>query len=91
MSQSTFQRLRRRVPLDRRNGWVAGVCAGIARALDTDPAFVRVGLVVLGLFWTKIAIGAYLIAWIVLDEAPLSPGARDARARDAGTGLGSRR
>ena len=75
MSQSAFQRLRRRVQLDRRNGWVAGVCAGIARALDTDAAFVRVGLVVLALFWTKLAIGAYLIAWIVLDETPRHDGA----------------
>jgi len=68
MSHSALQRLRRRVRLDRRNGWLAGVCAGAARAVDTDPAFVRVGVVVLALFWPKIAIGAYLIAWIVLDE-----------------------
>lgn len=91
MSESAFQRLRRRVQLDRRNGWIAGVCAGIARALDTDPAFVRVGLVVVALFWTKIAIGAYLIAWIVLDEVPRQTGARDASGREAGTGHPNRR
>lgn len=68
MSGPTLERLRRRVQLDRREGWIAGVCAGVARALDTDPAFVRVGLVVAALFLTKLAIALYLVAWIVLDE-----------------------
>ncbi len=64
----TLDRLRRRVQLDRRKGWLAGVCAGIAHAVGTDPAFVRVGLVVTALFWPKLVIGAYLIAWVLLDD-----------------------
>lgn len=68
MSQSAIDRLRGRVFLDRRNGWIAGVCAGVAHSLNTDPAWLRVGFVLLGLFAPKIAIGLYLVAWILLDE-----------------------
>ena len=68
MSESGFQRLRRRFHLDRRNGWIAGVCAGIAGTLRTDPAFVRVGFVVAALFLPKVTIAVYLVAWILLDE-----------------------
>lgn len=73
MSSSAFERLRRRFHLDRKNGWIAGVCAGIADTLRTDPAFVRVSFVVSGLFLPKVTIAVYLIAWILLDDAT-SPG-----------------
>lgn len=68
MNRSAIDRLRERYFLDRRNGWLAGVCAGVARSLDTDPAFLRVAFVLAGLVVPKLAIGAYLIAWILLDE-----------------------
>lgn len=68
MSHSGFERLRRRFHLDRHNGWVAGVCAGIANTVRTDPAFLRVGVVVCALFMPKLTVAAYLIAWILLDE-----------------------
>ena len=68
MTRSALERLRRRFYLDRRNGWIAGVCAGLARSLETDPAFLRVGFVLAGVFMPKLAIGAYLVAWILLDE-----------------------
>jgi phage shock protein C len=68
MNRSAIDRLRERYFLDRRNGWLAGVCAGVARSLDTDPAFLRVAFVLAGLFVPKLAIGAYLVAWILLDE-----------------------
>jgi phage shock protein PspC (stress-responsive transcriptional regulator) len=68
MSDSGIQRLRKRFHLDPRNGWIAGVCAGAAATLRTDPAFVRVGFVLLGLFLPKVAIALYLVAWILLDE-----------------------
>jgi phage shock protein PspC (stress-responsive transcriptional regulator) len=55
---------------DRRRGWVAGVCAGVAAALDTDPALVRTAVIVTGLFLPKLTLAAYLIAWLVLEEAP---------------------
>ncbi len=66
--RSAFERLRRRFHLDRKNGWIAGVCAGAAETLRTDPAFLRVGFVVAALFLTKLTIAVYLIAWILLDE-----------------------
>ena len=68
MAPNHMQRLRRGVRLDKENGWIAGVCAGFARAFGTDPAFVRVGVIVTALFLPKITIAAYLIAWVVLDE-----------------------
>lgn len=68
MIQSSFERLRRRFHLDRKNGWIAGVCAGIADTVRTDPAFLRVGFIVSGLFLPKVTIAVYLVAWILLDE-----------------------
>ena len=68
MSDSALARLRRRFHRDPRRGWIAGVCAGAADTLRTDPAFLRVGFVVAGLFLPKVAVAAYLIAWILLDE-----------------------
>lgn len=67
MANSTLDRIRRRVTLDSRAGWIAGVCAGLAAYLDTDPAFVRVAVVVSALFFPKLTIATYLIAWLVLD------------------------
>ena len=57
---------RRRLRLDRDEGWLAGVCAGCAGYVGIDPAFVRVGTVVTALFFPKLMIAAYLIAWLVL-------------------------
>ncbi|HEX7035308.1 MAG TPA: PspC domain-containing protein [Pseudomonadales bacterium] len=68
MSDSALTRLRRRFHRDRNQGWIAGVCAGVAGTLRTDPAFLRVGFVLAGLFLPKVAIAVYLIAWILLDE-----------------------
>lgn len=79
MSDSAFHRLRRHVRLDRHNAWIAGVCAGIAAAARTDPAFLRVGFVLAALFIPRIAIGVYLVAWIVLHQRNKSARA-DSRA-----------
>lgn len=68
MANSTLNRLRKRITLDSREGWIAGVCAGIARYLDTDPAFVRVAVIIAALFMPKLTAAAYLIAWLVLDD-----------------------
>jgi phage shock protein PspC (stress-responsive transcriptional regulator) len=75
MSRPTIDRIRARFFLDPANGWIAGVCAGIAHSLGTDPAFLRVAFVLTGLFLPKVAIGAYLVAWILLDAR------RDTRRR----------
>ncbi len=68
MSNDFMDRLKQRLQLDKENGWVFGVCAGLANALRFDPVFVRVGVIVVGLFYPKTIIAAYLIAWLILDD-----------------------
>ena len=68
MANEFTQRTRRRISLEKENGWLFGVCAGLANYLRTDPAIVRVGVTVTGLFMPKMAIAAYLVAWLILDE-----------------------
>lgn len=63
------QRLRRHLQLDRDNAWLAGVCAGAANALNTDPALVRVAFLVGGLFLPKVVAAVYLVAWILLSDS----------------------
>ena len=70
MTESTRQRYRLNLYLDKRNGWIAGVCAGTANRLGIDATFVRAAIVVTGLFLPKLAIAGYLIAWLLLDEQP---------------------
>ncbi len=54
--------------LDKKRGWIGGVCAGLANVLGTDPAFLRVGAVVAAVFAPQLAIAAYAIAWILLAD-----------------------
>jgi phage shock protein C len=63
-----MNRIRETLKLDSRNGWLAGVCAGLANYFTTDPAIIRVGALVSGLFFPKVVIAAYLIAWLLLDD-----------------------
>ena len=63
-----LEKLRKRMHLDRDQAWLFGVCAGLANYWHTDPAIVRVGVVVSGLFITKVAIACYLVAWLLLDD-----------------------
>jgi phage shock protein C len=58
----------RRLALDRRSGMLLGVCAGLARYLRVDALWVRVGAVAAAVFVTKLAVAAYVIAWLVLDD-----------------------
>lgn len=68
MANSTLEKIRKQITLDSREGWIAGVCAGIANYVDTDPAFVRVAVVISALFMPKVTVAAYLVAWLVLDD-----------------------
>ncbi len=68
MANSTLNRIRKRITLDSREGWIAGVCAGLANYVETDPAFVRVAVIISALFMPKVTVAAYLIAWLVLDD-----------------------
>ena len=45
-----------------------GVCAGLADYWRTEPAIVRVVVVVCGLFLPKLTVAAYLVAWLLLDD-----------------------
>ena len=78
-----YSRLRR----DRTDGWLGGVCAGIARTFGIDPAFVRVGFVVAAVFFTNITIGTYLVAWILMRPSD-EIAAHSARANRGGHGPG---
>ena len=68
MMTKPFKRLRIQLHLDRNHAWFFGVCAGLAYYCRTDPAIVRVGAVVSGLFMTKLTIAIYLVAWLILDN-----------------------
>lgn len=63
---SAFDRIRQRLARDRRAGWLGGVCAGVARHFKTEPAFLRVGFVVICFFAWKLAVATYVVAWILL-------------------------
>lgn len=49
---------------------IAGVCAGFAEYLDLDPTLVRIVCVMLAIFG-GCGVLAYVIAWIIMPEAPL--------------------
>jgi len=70
VANNMLNKLKRRVTLDKKAGWIAGVCAGIANYLDTDPAFVRVATLITALFLPKLTVAAYLLAWVLVDEGP---------------------
>jgi phage shock protein C len=68
VSNDFINRVKRRVQLDKDNGWIFGVCAGISNFWGLDATFLRVGVVVTALFIPKVMIASYLIAWLVLDN-----------------------
>jgi phage shock protein C len=78
------ERVKKSFRLDRANGKIMGVCAGLANYLGVDVTFVRVGAVLvtlLGAFpWTLIAYGvaAYLAKSRTreLDDATSAPAVR---------------
>jgi phage shock protein C len=49
---------------------IAGVCAGFAQAYRWDPIIVRIVLCLIALCGAGTPILAYLIAWIVMPNAP---------------------
>ena len=68
MSKEFVHRIKRQIRLDKDGGWVFGVCAGLGNYLRVDPAIIRVGVLVTGLFFPKAVIAAYLVTWLVLDD-----------------------
>lgn len=78
--------MKKRFYLDRANGRIFGVCAGIARHMGWDPTFVRVGVVlatVLGGFpWTVLA---YAAVALIAKPRPLGASDDEAPVRVART------
>lgn len=58
----------RRLELDREHGMIIGLCAGLGRYFDVDVTWVRIGAIVGAVFLTKVAVAAYVIGWLLLDE-----------------------
>jgi len=52
------------------NGWLAGVCAGIADFLSVSPAGVRLLTIILGFFFMPFVITAYIVLAVVLPKRP---------------------
>jgi signal transduction histidine kinase/phage shock protein PspC (stress-responsive transcriptional regulator) len=56
---------RPRLRRDRSGGWIAGVCAGLARRFGVDPTLVRLGFVVATAAGGA-GVALYLLAWLVV-------------------------
>lgn len=55
----------RRLVRSRSKRWVAGVAGGLGDYFRVDPNLVRIGMLVLLVFWGSI-IPLYLIAWLII-------------------------
>jgi phage shock protein PspC (stress-responsive transcriptional regulator) len=53
------------------SGWIAGVCAGIAKYLDADVTLIRLGWVVLSIVPGCLIGGlvAYIAAWLIMPDS----------------------
>lgn len=63
----TFFSWIRSLGLVRQNGWLGGVCSGLAVRLGVDPVIVRGIVVVLAVFGMPVAL-AYAAAWLLLPD-----------------------
>jgi phage shock protein C len=61
-------KLRQRCQRNPAEAWLGGVCAGLARTFGTDPALVRAAVILAAIFATKMTVGLYLVAWLLLEE-----------------------
>jgi len=64
-------RPRKPLSLSRTNRKIAGVCGGFAEYLDLDPTLIRILWVMLVIFG-GCGLLAYIIAWIIMPEEPLT-------------------
>ncbi|MEE4301797.1 MAG: PspC domain-containing protein [Pseudomonadales bacterium] len=62
------RRIRRRLLRDPENGWLGGVCEGIARAFGLPATGVRVAMVILALLFTNLTLIGYAAAWLFMDS-----------------------
>jgi phage shock protein C len=70
MPQPTPSQPQKRLTRSREDRMLAGVCGGIADYLDVDPTIVRLVAVLLGIFSAGTALIGYIIAAIIIPEAP---------------------
>ena len=61
---------RKSLQRSRVNRKIAGVCVGFAEYLNLDPTLVRIVSVMLAFLW-GIGLLGYIVAWIIMPEAPL--------------------
>jgi phage shock protein C len=77
--------MNRRLYRSRTDTVIGGVAAGLAHYMNTDPALVRVGWVVVALITNGVGLIAYLVAWVAIPEEPKA--ADGDAVIDADTGL----
>jgi phage shock protein C len=68
--QKVISRSAKKLALSKTDKKIAGVCGGFAEYLDMDPTLVRLIWVIMALCVGWGVVG-YLVAWIVMPEAPL--------------------
>ncbi|MBM3404462.1 MAG: PspC domain-containing protein [Bacteroidetes bacterium] len=56
----------------RNNKMLAGVCGGLGTYFNIDPVIIRL-LWVLAIFAAGTGVLAYIIAWIIIPEEPITP------------------
>ena len=56
----------------REGAWLGGVCAGLARYWDTDPALVRIAFVALAVCPILPAIIPYIVCWIIMPREAMA-------------------
>lgn len=58
---------------------IAGVCAGVAHALDLPLPVVRAGFLLLAVFpgFRGLGVGAYLVLWLLMPAEPGAPSPLD--------------
>src|SRR4051794_16315508 len=66
--QQSYKILRR----TRDDRMVAGICAGFGRYLNLDPVAARVIFVALAVVTGGTAVLAYLLAWLIMPEEPVT-------------------
>jgi phage shock protein C len=68
--------MERRLMRSRRSRMIAGVCGGIAEYTNTDPTIVRLIWALVTLFPATLPVGliGYILAWLIIPEAPAAAG-----------------
>ncbi|QTX03692.1 PspC domain-containing protein [Agromyces archimandritae] len=57
----------RTLDVERRDGWLGGVCAGVAARIGIDPLIVR-GIVVVAAIFASPVVFVYLLGWMLLPD-----------------------